>query len=192
MQKVVGSSPISRLLKALQTTRVRQLTGRAGDPASLPPGWTATRKGAGDMAPTRPRRLCGDSRRSPSYAPRTGRWRRSEVLCASALAILAPGAHVVERRDEAFGELDVRSTQLCVERIRRHEQRPGEALGRLLVVLGAARLPGIDGVAVEAQRGDEAPLGVVGLEDLDVRGVVDALSGQGGDALAVDDRAHRS
>jgi hypothetical protein len=27
-------------------------------------------------------------------------------LRASALAIVAPGAHVVERRDEAFGELD--------------------------------------------------------------------------------------
>ena len=55
---------------------------------------------------------------------------------------------------------------------------------------GAAGLAGVDRVAVEAQRGDEAPLGVVGLEDLDVRGVVDALGGQGGDAVAVDDWAH--
>jgi hypothetical protein len=30
-------------------------------------------------------------------------------------------------------------------------------------------------VAVEAQGGDEAAFGMVGLEDLDVRGVVDAL-----------------
>ena len=38
------------------TTRVRRLAGRAGDPASSP-RWTATRKGAGDMTPTRPRRV---------------------------------------------------------------------------------------------------------------------------------------
>ena len=56
---------------------------------------------------------------------------------------------------------------------------------------GAAHLARVDRV-VEAQRSYEASLGMVGLEDLDVRGVVDALGGQGGDAVAVEDRAHRS
>ena len=79
---------------------------------------------------------------------------------------------------------------LRVERIRRHEQRPGEALGGLLVVVGAPSLARVDSVAVEAQRGDEPSFGMVGLEDLDVRGVVDALGGQGGDAMAVEDGAH--
>ena len=81
---------------------------------------------------------------------------------------------------------------LRVERIRRHEQRPGEALGGLLAVVGATSLACVDGVAVQAQGRDEPPLGVVGLEDLDVRGVVDALGGQGGDAVAVDDDPHMS
>jgi hypothetical protein len=42
-------------------------------------------------------------------------------------------------------------------------------------------------MTVKAQGRDEASLGVVGLEDLDVRHVVDALGGQGGDPAAVDD-----
>jgi hypothetical protein len=106
--------------------------------------------------------------------------------------LATPRAYVVERRDEMLGELGVRPRELRVEGVRRHEQRPGEALSRLLVVIGAACLTGVDGVAVEAQRGDEAALGVVGLEDLDVRGVVDALGGQRGNAVAVDDRTHIS
>jgi hypothetical protein len=106
--------------------------------------------------------------------------------------LATPRADVVERRDEMLGELGVRPRELRVEGVRRHEQRPGEALGRLLVVAGAARLAGIDGVAIETQRRDEATLGVIGLQDLDVRGVVDALGGKGGDAVAVDDRTHIS
>ena len=53
--------------------------------------------------------------------------------------------------------------------------------GVILVVVSAARPAGVDGVAKEAQRGHEAPLGVVGLEHLDVGGEVDALGGQGGE-----------
>jgi hypothetical protein len=45
-------------------------------------------------------------------------------------------------------------------------------------------------MAVEPQRGDEAPLGMIGLEDLDVRGVVDAFGRQSRDAAAMDDEAH--
>jgi hypothetical protein len=41
-------------------------------------------------------------------------------------------------------------------------------------------------VAVEAQRGDEAPFGVVRLEHLDVRSEVDAFRGQGGDVVSGD------
>src|SRR6266487_2990277 len=111
------------------------------------------------MVPTRPRRRCGDSPRSPSHATSTGRWRRSELLRASALAIVAPRAHVVERRDKAFGELDVGSPTLRIESLGWHQQRPREALGRLLVVASAARLATVDRVAVEAQRCDEAALG---------------------------------
>ena len=48
----------------------------------------------------------------------------------------------------------------------------------------------IDGVAVEVQGRDEASLGMIGLEHLDVRRVIDALGGQGGDTVAMDDRAH--
>ena len=86
---------------------------------------------------------------------------------------------MVERRDEWLGQVDVWSTQLRVERIRRHEQRPGEALGGLLVVVGAPSLARVDGVAVEAQRGDEAAFGVFGLEDLDVPGVSTRLAARG-------------
>ena len=73
-----------------------------------------------------------------------------------------------------------------------HQQGSREALGVALIVGRATGLARVDGVAVEAQGGDEAPFGVVGLEDLDVRGVVDALGGQGGDPAAVDDGSHRS
>jgi hypothetical protein len=41
---------------------------------------------------------------------------------------------VVERRDESLGQVVVWSTQLRVERIRRHQERPGETLGGLVVV----------------------------------------------------------
>jgi hypothetical protein len=58
--------------------------------------------------------------------------------------------------------------------------------------VGAPSLACVDRVAVEAQRGDEASLRVVGLEDLDVRGVVDALGGQRGSAPAVGDDPHTS
>ena len=95
-----------------------------------------------------------------------------------------------QRRDESLGQFDVWSTKLRVERIRRHEQRPGEALGGLLVVVGAPSLARVDGVAVEAQRGDEAAFVVVRFEDLDVRGVVDTLCGQRGATTAVQDQAH--
>jgi hypothetical protein len=45
-------------------------------------------------------------------------------------------------------------------------------------------------VAVEAQGGNEAPLGMVGLEHLDVRGIVDTVGGHGGDPVAVLNDAH--
>ena len=86
-------------------------------------------------------------------------------------AFATPRAYVVERCDEALSELGVRSTQLRVEGIRRHEQRPGEALGRLLVVAGAPSLARVDGVAVEAKGGGEASLGVIGLEVVVSHGV---------------------
>jgi hypothetical protein len=57
----------------------------------------------------------------------------------------------------------------------------------LALVVSGATGARIDRVAVEAQRGDEAPLGVVGLEHLDVGGVVDAFGGQGGDTATMDD-----
>ena len=96
---------------------------------------------------------------------------------------------LVERDGEQLGELEVRPADDRSDRLARHQQRPGERLGLPLVV-GATSATGVDGMAVEAQRCDEAALGVVGLEDLDVRGVLDALGGQGGDAVAVDDHPH--
>jgi hypothetical protein len=51
-------------------------------------------------------------------------------------------------------------------------------------------LAGVDRAAVEAQGGDEASLGMVGFEHLDVGGVVDAVGGHGGDPVAVLDDAH--
>jgi hypothetical protein len=92
---------------------------------------------------------------------------------------------VVDRCDEAFGEVGVGQPRTGVEVLRWHQQRPREALGLLLVVDAARSLPGVDRVAVDAQGGDEASFGVVGLERLDVGGVVDALGGQGGDTAAV-------
>jgi hypothetical protein len=71
-----------------------------------------------------------------------------------------------------------------------HQRRPRVALGVRLVVGRDASLSGVDGVAVEAQGGHEASLGMVGLEYLDVRGVVDAVGGHGGGPAAVLDDAH--
>jgi hypothetical protein len=88
---------------------------------------------------------------------------------------------VIERRAKHLCEFDVRSMGDRGERVARNQERPRKALRLVLHIPGAARFASIDGVAVEAQGSDEAPFGVVGLEDLDVRGVVDALRGQGGD-----------
>ena len=131
----------------------------------------------------------GSSLPSNLHAPNTGNMARISGHASARARVRGAARHVVERRDESLGQVDVWSTQLRVERIRRHEQRPGEALGGLLVVVGAPSLARVDGVAVEAQRGDEAALGMVGLEDLDVRGVVDALGSQCGDAVAVNDES---
>jgi hypothetical protein len=68
-------------------------------------------------------------------------------LRASALAIVAPRAHVVERRDKAFGERDVGSLTLRIESLGWHQQRPREALDRLLVVVSAALKGTINRVA---------------------------------------------
>ena len=54
---------------------------------------------------------------------------------------------MVERGDEAPGELGVAQQGTRVEGLDRHEQRPREALGLLLVVAGAARLAGVDRTA---------------------------------------------
>ena len=132
----------------------------------------------------------GSSLPNNLHPPNTAMWRGSAATRPLAPALAAARAYVVERRDESLGQVDVWSTQLRVERIRRHEQRPGAALGGLLVVVGRTHLARVDGVAAEARHGDEAAFGVVGLEDLDVRGVADALGGQGGDAVTVDDGAH--
>jgi hypothetical protein len=75
---------------------------------------------------------------------------------------------VIEWRPEHLRELNIGSMGNCGERVAWDQERPRKALSIVLVIAGAARLARIDGVAVEAQRGDEASLGVVGLEDLDV------------------------
>ena len=77
---------------------------------------------------------------------------------------------LVERRDEELRQRGVRPADDRNERLVRHQQSSREALGVLLIVGRATGSAGVDGVAVEAQRGDEAAFGVVGLEDLDVRG----------------------
>lgn len=74
---------------------------------------------------------------------------------------------MIERRSEHLCEFDVRSIGDRRERVARDQERPRKALRLALLVAGAARFAGVDGVAVEAQRGDEASLGRVGLEDLD-------------------------
>jgi hypothetical protein len=85
---------------------------------------------------------------------------------------------VIERRAKDLREFGVGSIGDRRQRIGRNQQRPGKALRLALLIAGQARLAGVDGVAVEPQRDDEASLGVVGLEDLDVRGVIDAFGGQ--------------
>jgi hypothetical protein len=74
---------------------------------------------------------------------------------------------VVHRCDEALGEFGVGQPRAGVEVLRWHQERPCEALGLLLVV-AVAPAAGVDRVAIQAQGGDEAPLGVVGLERVDV------------------------
>ena len=103
---------------------------------------------------------------------------------------MASALDLVDRRDEEFRERGVRPAVDGNERLIRHQQRSREALGLLLVVARRAGSSRVDRMAVQAQRGDEAPLGVVGLEHLDVRGVVDALGGQGGETTAVKYDAH--
>jgi hypothetical protein len=88
---------------------------------------------------------------------------------------------VIEWRPKHLRELDVGSIGDRGERVAGDQQCPRKALRLVLHIPGAPRLARVDGMAVEAQRGDEAAFGVIGLEDLDVRGVVDALRGQGGD-----------
>jgi hypothetical protein len=73
---------------------------------------------------------------------------------------------VVESRDELLCDLYVGTSGSRCERLGRHHQRSREALGVVLVANDAPGRSDVDRVAVEAQRGDEAPLGVVGLEHL--------------------------
>jgi hypothetical protein len=56
--------------------------------------------------------------------PRLRSWRRALTWSSGA--------------NEAFGELDVGSPTLRIESLGWHQQRPREALGRLLVVVSAA------------------------------------------------------
>jgi hypothetical protein len=83
-------------------------------------------------------------------------------------AFSAPDRNVIKRHDEALSELGVGQPGDGVELLCGHQQCPREALGLLLVVHRAYGPPGVDRVAVEAQRGDEAPLGMVRFERLDV------------------------
>lgn len=90
---------------------------------------------------------------------------------------------------EPLGELGVSPPCARVEILGWHDQRLCEALGVGLDV--ARRDPAaVDRVAVEAQRGDEAALGMIGFEDLDVLGEKHARAGGGGDAVAAEDRTH--
>jgi hypothetical protein len=77
-----------------------------------------------------------------------------------------------------------------VEILGGHQQRPREALGLLLVVDHETRASGVDRMAVEAQRGDEAPVGMVRFERPDMGRVVDALGGGGSDAATVKYETH--
>jgi hypothetical protein len=112
------------------------------------------------------------------------------LLPAMSGALSASDSDVVKRRDEALGELGVGQPGDRVELLAGHLRRPSETRGLLLVVRRAPGPSGVDRATVEAQRGDEAPLRVVGLERLNVGGEVDALGGQGGDAAAVADETH--
>ena len=69
---------------------------------------------------------------------------------------------LVKRCREALGELGIGQPGDGVELRGGHDQRPREGLGLLLVVDRLPRPPGVDRVAVEAQRRHEAPLGMVG------------------------------
>ena len=75
---------------------------------------------------------------------------------------MAAESDMVEWRRKGLRELCIGSIGDRREGLARDQQRPREALRIGLLVSGAARLAGVNGVAVEAQRSDEASLGVVG------------------------------
>jgi hypothetical protein len=71
----------------------------------------------------------GNSHPDNLHAPNNWDMARINGPASACAAFAAPRAYLVERRGESLGQVDVWSMPLRVERIRRHEQRPGEALG---------------------------------------------------------------
>jgi hypothetical protein len=111
--------------------------------------------------------------RSGVFAPRLAAWDRD----------------LVEWGGVQLGELGIAARRDRRERLGRHQPRPREALGVLLVADRAVGLAGVDR-GPGAQRGDEARPGIVGLAGLDVRMEVSALGGDRGEATAVVDETH--